>query len=67
MPYCSNCKLKLTHVISTTKFPNEYRVRFYWCKKCEIDIVMMHVGIEVKSDRKYNDKIISFIFAHIKK
>ena len=66
-PCCTDCGTKLTHVLSTTKFPNEYRVRFYFCSKCEHDIVIMRVQIKTKSDRTYNDKIIQYIFSHTKK
>ena len=66
-PCCSECGTKLNHVISTVKSPNEYRVRFYYCGKCEVDIVMMHRTIQVKGERTYNKKIIQFVFSHIPK
>ncbi len=66
-PCCSDCGHKLTETLSLVRFPNKYRVRFYFCKKCETEQVKIRVKLETKSDSTYQSMIYNYIFSHIKK
>ncbi len=66
-PCCSDCGTKLTHVISNTKSTNEHMIRFYYCKKCDVDVIRIKRQVQMKDEVKYRQYIFDFAFKHIKK
>ncbi len=66
-PCCSDCGTKLSFVYSNIKAPNEHRIKFYSCKKCDNDRIIVHKEMYAKDNRVYQIKIIEFVFAHLQK
>ena len=64
-PCCSDCGTKLTHQLSTIRSPNEFRVRFYYCKKCDVEIVRVKKQIKINDLGEYHTFITEFVFDNL--
>ena len=64
-PCCSDCGTKLKFVFSNIKAPNEHRVRFYSCTKCNVHIVRVKKQIKIDNLLDYNTFVAEFIFDNL--
>lgn len=65
-PCCTDCGTKLSFVISNIRSPNEHRVSFYYCKKCESDTIIIRKQL-TGTAKRYEEKKIQFILSHLKR